>query len=459
MERFFDLATEPRIAGAEALYCRRRGGAVDYGETYFNGIPYEKIKKYTAISKIEVRDNSVFVESDSINRVNCAIIFCTYKREEYIKRNVNYLSEKLKGQCDFEYKIIVTDNGKTLSNKDFSDDVILIENANSGGSGGFGRGMREAAKIGGFTHFVLMDDDIEIDFVSIQKMLNFLRFVKPEYRSLAIAGSMLFLDKPTVQFEAGGHFGQDGIQKGFGYFLDLTETENLILNEKENDINYGGWWMMCMPFKYIEEGNFPLPFFLKYDDVEYALRCRPKIITLNGVGVWHEKFESKYNSASEYYNMRNYLYLCSLHCKGFDLKKAEKIAKKRIREKEKRQQHKMAEAARLGFEDFMKGMEWLRTVDSEENHKRISALNYEFLSYDEIEKRYGVRPENGKFYAPPGRKKLLDLRTWLPKKYVFTDSFFDKPVQYLNVGFAVHCDSSFNRAYVTNYFKDSEKDD
>lgn len=443
MLKWFDLATEPRVKGAEGLYLL--DGKPD--GSYFNYIPREKVKRYTKITEISICENSVYVKCEDPNPVSCAIIFCTYKREEYIVRNVNYLLENLKEQTDFSCEIIVVDNAKTLSQSDFSGKVVLIPNENTGGSGGFKRGMETARKIGGFTHFVLMDDDVEIDFVAIRKMLNFLCFLKPEFADLCISGSMLYMDKPTIQFEAGGRFERDGSQRGFGHFLDLSKPENLALNERENPINYGGWWLMCMPFKLIEDGEFPLPFFLKYDDVEYALRNKLRIITLNGVGVWHEKFEAKYNSASEYYNTRNYLHLTAMYCGNFN---SRKWVKKRIRAKKVRQQYKMVEAVRLGYEDFLKGLEWLKCLNAEENHEKIKILNYKFLSYRELKKRYGVCPEDGKFYAPPGRKRLLDPRTWLPKEYAIVDCFFDKPIQYFVAKTVVHCDCEKNRGYITN---------
>lgn len=451
--KWFDLALAPRLEGTEELYFHKRGGRVEY-DTYFNYIPRGKLEKYTRVTDVRIEGHSVFAECENPYSVNCAIIFCTYRREKYIVKNVNYLLEKLKNISGFSCRIIVVDNAQTLTQKCFAGDITLIANINNGGSGGFRKGMETAAKIGGFTHFVLMDDDVEIEFAAIEKMLNFLRFLKPEYKDLAVAGSMLYMDKPTVQFEAGGHFGRDGVQRAFGHFLDLGKPENLAQNERENDINYGGWWLMCMPFQVIEDGNFPLPFFLKYDDVEFALRCKLKIITLNGVGVWHEKFETKYNSASEYYNTRNYLHLCALHCGNFN---AGKWVKKKIRAKKLRWQYKMVEAVTLGYEDFLKGLEWLNELDAEENHRRISALNYEFLSYDEIAKRYGVRPENGKFYPVPDRKMLLKPQSWLPKRCVFVDYFFDDPMQYFGAKMAIHCDWERNRGYVTANKKGESK--
>lgn len=442
MLKWFDLALEPRIEGTESLYFI--DGNPD--GSYFNYIPREKLEKYTRVTDIRVENNSVLVECEKPDPVKCAIIFCTYKREKNIVKNVNYLLENLKKQLDFKCEIIVVDNAKTLSATDFAGDITLIPNENSGGSGGFKRGMEAAREIGGFTHFVLMDDDVEIDFVAIQKMLNLLRFLKPEYKDLSISGSMLYMDKPTIQFEAGGRFERDGSQHGFGHFLDLSKPENLELNERENPINYGGWWLMCMPFKLIENGQFPLPFFLKYDDVEYALRNKLQIITLNGVGVWHEKFEAKYNSASEYYNTRNYLHLCALHCDNFN---SRKWVKKQIFAKKVRQQYKMVEAVRLGYEDFLKGLDWLKGLNAVEKHTKIKNLNYKFLSYDEIEHQYGVRPIDGKFYPIPGRRAWFNPRTWLPKKCVFADCFFDSPLQYFGAKMVVHCDRENNCGYVT----------
>jgi len=447
MLKWFDIALNPRIEGTKDLYFKENENENGISlNTYFNYIPYNKLRKYTNVSAVHIVNNTVYVECENPGFVNCAIIFCTYKRKEFIVKNVNYLFDNLRNVSDFKCCIIVVDNAQTLCKSDFADDVILIENINNGGSGGFKKGMETAGKIGGFTHFMLMDDDVEIEFAAIQKMLNFLRFLKSEYKDISIAGSMLYMDKPTIQFEAGGHFGKDGKQHSFGHFLDLKDSGNLELNERENDINYGGWWMMCMPFKLIDNGSFPLPFFLKYDDIEYALRNKLRIITLNGVGVWHEKFEMKYNSYTEYYNTRNYLHVCSLYCSNFNSKK---WVKKMIHAKKARQQYKMVEAVQLGYEDFLRGLGWLENIDAEENHRRICTLNYKFISYDEIEQCYGVRPDDGRFYPSPGKEVLLNPRFWLPKRSVFVDHFFDSPIQYFRARMAVHCDCERNCGYVT----------
>lgn len=499
MHRLFDFALEPRLANTESLYVRRNSDELSFN-TYFNAIPIAKIKKYTAITELvfdikadgefkadictehkvltsqtfetkgtisilitdipndsvllfpvvktnNIHKITVFAKSESVSYVNCSLITCSYKREAYVTKNINYLAENLSHTTDFDCKIIVVDNGRTLAANNFADEITLISNPNTGGSGGFGRGMRETVQIGGFTHLLLMDDDVEIDFAVLQRTLNFLKFLKPEYADISVAGSMLYLDNPIRQFEAGGHFYEDGSQKGFGHFLDLSQQENLIINEVDNDINYGGWWYMCMPIKYAQEGNFPLPFFLKYDDVEYALRCKQRIITLNGVGIWHERFENKYNSASEYYNTRNYLHLCRLYCKDFSRKKAKKFVSDRIRAKVNRQQYQMAEAVMMGYRDYKRGLKYLQKIDAEKNHEQVCRLNYKFITYDEIYSLYGFRPDNDTFYPPPDKPAAQQKSQ--PKEYIFTDAYQDVPEQYQGAKYAVHCDCVRNVGYVT----------
>ena len=391
------------------------------------------------ISRIQV-----FAEGEGFRPVNCALIFCTFRREKSVVKNVDYLYDTLGSQC----RIIVSDNGGTLKEDSFREGVTLVGGENVGGSGGFGRGMDAACKIKDITHLLLMDDDVEIDSSAVQRALNFVKFLRPEERDLSLAGSMLYLDKPTRQFAAGGYFSQDGIQRDYGHFLDLSNPADLLKNQDIFEINYGGWWCMLMPAEYAKKGERPMPFFLKYDDVEYALRCRQRILTMNGVGVWHEKFESKYNSAAEYYNIRNYLYLCSLYVKGFTGQKARYIARQRLLRKLFCQQYQMAEAVLWGYQDYKKGMNYLKKTDPAKRNMEVITLNYTLTSYEEIVEKWGIQPAKGRFYPPPAGKRGY-LRALMPKRIVLTDKFYDHPVQYLTARYAVHCDHDKNQGYVT----------
>lgn len=531
MEKFFDFAFEPQLENTDEMYFRSNGFSLEQGvfmaknetasisfDTYFNMIPVNKLRKFTSAEKIFfeiegdaietelfsvsengtvslgksccidicdipenevyifpkikaaganpiIRSISVFLDGE-ISNINAALIICTYNREEYVIPNVNYLSAEIEKR-GLPIKIILVDNAKTLSEAQFPDKAVLISNENTGGSGGFGRGMKAAAEMKEFTHFILMDDDVKFDFVSFEKLLGFLKFRNKESENISISGSMLYLDKPDTQFESGGFFTENGIQKGCGHFLDMTDRKNLLDNEQPKNINYGGWWLMCIPMKYVNDGNYPLPFFIKYDDVEYALRCRLDIITLNGVSVWHEPFEWKYNSSSEYYNMRNFLFLRSITDSSFTKRQAKKIAHKQILENHCRQQYKMAEAVKLGYEDFLKGMDFLYELGPDENHQKICRLNYEMLSEEELSEKYGVKFSREKYEESLGKRYrwymrpllygLLIPKCFCKKDYAVVDAFFDRKEMYFGISKVLHYNPGIKRGYLTYKKKGQRK--
>ncbi len=402
-----------------------------------------RIDKITAIA-----------ECDEVKRVSPAIVICTYHREKCAVRNALTAADALR-KSGVEGEVIVVDNGGTLG--DFPDHTIrLIKSVNCGGSGGFARGMEYAARRD-FTHIMLMDDDVDFEPAALERLFGFLSTTRDD--KLCVAGSMLFADEPTVCFEAGGYFDIiSGSQTGCSYGLDMTKREALCEDEHEKTINYGGWWLFCMPVCYAKSGLLPLPFFIKYDDVEYALRCGMDIVTLSGVGVWHERFDGKYNADSEYYNVRNYLLTRSLHG-GISRKEARRFARGRVREKAFRQQYNMARAASLGYRDYRRGIEYIRALDAEKNHEYVRGLNYPILDEEELYKRHGVRFSQEKYEraqsAKVDRKKRLLLYGQLipaflcKKDYATTDIFFDRKEMYFGYKRALHFDRRAKKGYVT----------
>ena len=63
-----------------------------------------------------------------------------------------------------------------------SNQIHLIPNQNTGGSGGFTRGIQEALHREQYTHVLLMDDDIIADWNGVQRAISFLSICKPEQR-------------------------------------------------------------------------------------------------------------------------------------------------------------------------------------------------------------------------------------------------------------------------------------
>lgn len=494
MFKLYDLATDPVIDGTEELYYRKKDNHIVF-DTYFNMIPVRKLKHYTTISELifsqevlictesgelrsgnritlqEIPDNAeclyikikgneltnitVYAEGEE-QKVKIAIVICTYQREDCVKENIDYLLRFIK---DTEYEIILVDNASSIPEDNWDNrKVTVLHNVNNGGSGGYSCGMKYAAEKKQFTHILLMDDDVKLDYVSLQRTFGFLTALKKEYTDISIAGSMLYSDMPTKQFESGGYFSSSGEQTGYGYNFDMTDKSDLIENEKDKDINYAGWWFACMPIRYVNEGQFPSPYFIKYDDVEYALRCRMNIITLNGVGVWHESFSRKYNSVQVYFNTRNYLFLMKKHNPGFMAKKEFGRVMYLLFEKLCRQQYKMAQAVIIGYKDYLKGEKYLTQIDYQKKLSELQSLNYHMMPDDELYKKYEVRFDNVLYHENGSAeyKKYMKIFLYgqlMPKfmcrKLTVTDVLADRKEHYFKADKTLHYNIHDKTGYVT----------
>jgi galactofuranosylgalactofuranosylrhamnosyl-N-acetylglucosaminyl-diphospho-decaprenol beta-1,5/1,6-galactofuranosyltransferase len=115
----------------------------------------------------------IVTDEEAIREVSLGIVICTFKKESYIENTLsNVFQDKLLQKKDF--KIFVADNGRTLKQDDFRDSKIkIIPNINAGGSGGFTRGLVEALNENRYSHFLLMDDDIELESECINRLFSY----------------------------------------------------------------------------------------------------------------------------------------------------------------------------------------------------------------------------------------------------------------------------------------------
>ena len=136
-------------------------------------------------------------DKESDNRIDIAVVICTFKREKFLLSNHRKICEYLKESSIFDTDNIhfyIVDNGRTLSREIIENDYItLIPNANTGGSGGFSRGYYEAVNSGSYTHILFMDDDIVLDCEMFLRVYSLLQKLKREYGGLAVGGTMLKL--------------------------------------------------------------------------------------------------------------------------------------------------------------------------------------------------------------------------------------------------------------------------
>jgi galactofuranosylgalactofuranosylrhamnosyl-N-acetylglucosaminyl-diphospho-decaprenol beta-1,5/1,6-galactofuranosyltransferase len=261
-------------------------------------------------------ESAIATDQPPQENVSLGIISCTYKKENYIKNTVNTLLQDRFLQNKL-FKVFVVDNGKTLDDKTFDDArTRLIPNRNVGGSGGFTRGLVEALQEETYSHFLFMDDDVELDSEVVYRLFSLYEYAKSEF---AIAGGMLDLHKKSLLFEAGANYAKSQFREGFNAFelsplktdLDLTKSDSLNALMVEEPVDYGAFWFFAFPAQFIERMGLPMPFFIKGDDIEFGLRIsrqlKEKIVAFPAIAVWHEPFYAKFPVWDSYYYFRNSL--------------------------------------------------------------------------------------------------------------------------------------------------------
>jgi len=334
-------------------------------------------------------DQSVFFEGGycsqisekNMNPTDICVVICTYKREEYIKKNIRilkkYILENRESLLHKHLSVFIVDNGKTLEQFQFGDDRIrIIPNKNAGGSGGFTRGLIEAMEDQqSFSHVLFMDDDTTIEPASLERTYTFLRFRQKQYKDVFIGGSMLNILKPTIQEEAGASW-NGGMLVSFKKGIDLSSSYDLLYNETKDYYEYNAWFYCCIPLSVVSQKNLPLPIFIRGDDIEYGLRNIKNLVLLNGICIWHEPFELKYSSFLNYYIFRNLLICNALHYTGKSKLFFLKIVYKRIIKEILFYKYKEAELLLDGVEDYYKGIDWLKVQDPEKLHNEIRKKGY-----------------------------------------------------------------------------------
>lgn len=320
-----------------------------------------------------------------------ATIICTYKREEYLLKNISALRAALLDNPDSPVKdaleIFVVDNGQSLSGLlEEHPSVKLFPNKNCGGSGGFTRGLIEALKRKDeFTHVLLMDDDIIIDPNVIEKTIQFQSVVKAEFSDLHIAGGMLYLDNPLVQHEATARWNGNIHPNNTG--LNLACSTDLIENEIEKKADYGAWWYLCFPLSIVNENNLPLPLFIKGDDIEYGLRNMKHVLIMNGIGVWHEGFIGKERPYLDYYIIRNYMIIGSIHKKKSKTVVLLLVLFRRMMRAVIFDAPEIAEFVTKGVKDYLDGPDFIIKTDSEKLNTELRSKSNKVLGYTEISKK------------------------------------------------------------------------
>ena len=331
------------------------------------------------------------VKSDYVRNIDLYLATTTFRREDYIAKNIGIIKAALKDDVELakHLRMIVVDNGRTLDPGEFEDDNIRIApNVNEGGSGGFARGMIEALREDKKpTHMLVIDDDVLILPESIRRTRALLQVLKPHYHDHFISGAMLRLETMDVQHEDVGIINKEGgFQSKKGPHA-LTTIVDCAYNDTPwptYDFEYASWWYCCIPMKFVTEHSLPAPFFIRGDDVDFSIRNNANILSMNGICVWHKGFSQKFSASIEYYQViRNSFILQDFHpqCAEIDFFNHFRIILTQLLNK---LSYDYADLMLDAMEDYLKGPSILEQADGASILAEKATKNEEHSALSEI---------------------------------------------------------------------------
>lgn len=366
------------IAGDEVLhgFSIASHGSVSIRSAYY----------YTLLDEAEIRD------------VELAVATTTFKKESYVIPNMQLIKQSIidsSERISRHFTLHVVDNGRTLSPDQFNSEHITIHpNPNVGGSGGFARGMIEAmGQSPKATHVLLMDDDVEVVPESLIRSFNLLTISNDDYSEAFLSGAMMSLEEPNLRTEDLGFFTANGgftPLKPSGYMTNLhdvveTETYRAPFDQyPDTSQQYAGWWFCSIPMSVIEREGLPLPLFVRSDDAEYALRCNPRFMTMNGICVWHNSFLFKYSAAVERYQVSRNTLISQATTGIAPLSDFVKEIYDEVQLDLKKFNYRDAELAVKGFEDFLKGPEYIMHPVAEKRFMEANREKEPMVPLDEL---------------------------------------------------------------------------
>lgn len=332
------------------------------------------------------------VQEEHIREVSLHLATTTFKKEDFILPNLELLKKKILLEDEYmseHFWIHVIDNGRTLPIDELEEEHIQIHpNPNTGGAGGFTRGMIEALNHKDkATHVLLMDDDVTILPESIRRTFYMLKILRPEYKDYYISGAMLYYEEMFRMYEDTGYLHRDGSYGPLKYSQDVRWINGVINADQpqpQPENAYAGWWYCCIPTTVINMENLPLPVFIRGDDVEYSIRNHAKFITLNGICVWHMGFTNKFNAAMELYQVhRNSLMVQAVSGVGKNVDFMKRISRQ-VRIELLRFNYQGADLLLDAVEDYMKGYKFFKKNMGEKIMKEKSAKNEQLLPLSEF---------------------------------------------------------------------------
>jgi GT2 family glycosyltransferase len=278
---------------------------VDVGESADGGWAWPVL---TAGSVAEVTDVSWrWVTDDVVPQPNSlAVAITTCDRKEACRRQLDALAAAAGdgGSLDGVLgRVILVDQGTRAVAESaefapvldsFGERLTVIRQQNLGGSGGRTRGLCEGLKDPRITHVALLDDDA---VAQPEGLAYAWAFAQAARRPTLVGGHMFEAAAPTTLYRLGEVMDRRRWARsalpGTAMNADLAHTsvgDHAWLGPAYS-VDFQPWWMCLVPRAAVEAIGLPMPFFLKWDEVEFGLRAKAggfASVVLPGAVVWHD---------------------------------------------------------------------------------------------------------------------------------------------------------------------------
>lgn len=286
--------------------------------------------------------------------ITLAIVVTTFRREDAVTATAARIAAFLDAGHLPGAHLYVIDNGQSVALPPHPR-VTLIPNRNLGGAGGFARGLAAARKAGRFSHVLFMDDDAACPMQNLTRTAAFLSHATDP--ATALAGAMVSAAQPWLLWENGARF--DQVCHPQYPELDLRDRAAVTAMElaapapKPADF-YGGWWYFAFPLAAVTHD--PFPFFVRGDDVSFALSNPFRIATLNGVMSVQDAFPAKASPQTVYLDTRYHLHVHIVQ-PGLRLGPLGtiRVAMRQVLHSVVRMHYETAAAQLLAWEDMLQG--------------------------------------------------------------------------------------------------------
>ena len=340
------------------------------------------------------------VSTSDIRPIELALATTTYKKEQFITSNIQLIKKYILESDEpiaQHFHMHVVDNGKTLDVEALSEPGITVyPNDNVGGAGGFARGMIAALEQDPqATHVLLMDDDVEISPESIIRTFNLLSLVNSDYSKAFISGAMMNMEEPDLRWEDVGFMTFSGACRQIKPVSRMSSVNDIVQNELFKPLSdieihsdtkqmYAAWWYCCIPIETVKKKGLPLPIFVRFDDVEYGMRCHPKFMTMNGICVWHAAFHMRYNAGVERYQTTRNAFIAQSITGMAPKTDFLKELHHNVHLELKKFNYTDVEITLEGFEDFLKGPSYIMQPIAQERFMYANKAKEQLYPFSDL---------------------------------------------------------------------------